>query len=63
MLDLVWESTDTKQAAERLRKLLDIQDGTDPRIVLDMQVGRLTHEALAQLASKVNNLRNILRSP
>ena len=63
MLDLVWESTDTKQAAERLRKLLDIQDGTDPRIVLDMQVGRLTHEARAQLASNVNNLRNILRSP
>lgn len=62
VLDAVWGSADEDVAAERLRVLLGVDDASDPRIkvVLDMQVSRLTESARAEISANIEHLRQIL---
>lgn len=60
VLETVWESRGREDAAERLRALLDISDGTSPEIVLDLQLDRFTVERRQQLARDAANLREAL---
>jgi DNA gyrase/topoisomerase IV subunit A len=60
VMDLLWEATDREEAAERLRDLLNV-DGGDPRVVLDLQLWRLTKEGRDKLAETVREMRELLR--
>ncbi|CAA9370893.1 MAG: hypothetical protein AVDCRST_MAG32-537, partial [uncultured Nocardioides sp.] len=46
------------EAAERLRRLLGAT--ADPRVLLDMRVGRLTGEERQRLARDADQLRRLL---
>ncbi len=59
VMELLWEATDSEEAAERLRDLLTV-DGGDPRVVLDLQLRRFTSEARAELAETVRQTRERL---
>ena len=59
VMDLLWEAADSEQAAERLRDLLKV-DGGDPRVVLDLQLWRLTKEGRDKLAETVREMRELL---
>lgn len=60
VVDAVWESKDIEEATERVRELLDLGD-TDPTVVLDMQISRLTKEMRDQITARVHHLREALR--
>jgi DNA gyrase/topoisomerase IV subunit A len=60
VMDLLWEAADREQAAERLRDLLKV-DGGDPRVVLDLQLWRLTKEGRDMVAETVREMRELLR--
>jgi len=58
VVDAVWDARDEDEAAERLRGLLG---GTaDPRVLLDMRLGRLTAEERKRLAGDADELRRLL---
>ena len=65
VLAAVWTSADDEAAAERLRVLLGVEDANDPsiRIVLDMQMYRLTESARAEIGDNIEYLRQILSWP
>lgn len=65
VLDTVWTSPDDEAAAERLRVLLGVDDANDPRIriVLDMQMYRLTENARAEISANIEHLRQVLSRP
>lgn len=58
--DLIWNSTDTEDAAQSLREVLQIPPGTDPRVVLDMQLSKLTRNAREGLHRRAQELRELL---
>jgi DNA gyrase/topoisomerase IV subunit A len=60
VVDLVWAATDDEEASSRLRDLLGIDERVDPRVVLDMQVWRLTESARGELAADLEQLRREL---
>jgi DNA gyrase/topoisomerase IV subunit A len=60
VIDVVWAAADREEAAERLSELFDVENGADPRVILDMQMERLTKEARDELAAEVARLRNVL---
>ena len=58
VVEAVWDSRDEAEAAERLRRLLGAT--ADPRVLLDMRVGRLTGEERQRLARDADQLRRLL---
>jgi len=65
VLDTVWTSADDEAAADRLRMLLGVEGANDPRIriVLDMQMYRLTESARAEITANIEHLRQVLTRP
>lgn len=58
VMDAVWKSRDEDEAAEQVRGLLGAT--ADPRVILDMQLGRLTAEGRQRLADDAHELRQRL---
>lgn len=60
VIDVVWGSANEAEALKRLQELLDLEDGAPVRLVLDMQMQRLTEEARSRVASDIEDLRTSL---
>jgi DNA gyrase/topoisomerase IV subunit A len=58
VVDAVWDARDEDEAAERLRGLLGAT--ADPRVILDMPLGRLAAEERKRLAGAADELRRLL---
>lgn len=57
---VIWSSRSESEAEERLRDLLGVQDGSPARLVLDMQMRRLTEDARSRLTQDIEDLRELL---
>jgi DNA gyrase/topoisomerase IV subunit A len=53
VVDVIWSSRSEGEAEGRLRDLLGVQDGTPARLVLDMQMRRLTEDARSRLTQEI----------
>jgi DNA gyrase/topoisomerase IV subunit A len=60
VVDVIWSSRSEGEAEGRLRDLLGVQDGTPARLVLDMQMRRLTEDARSRLTQEIEDLRGLL---
>jgi len=61
ILELVSSSADPDEAEERIRDLLDVQVPGLSRVVLDMQVFRLTGSEREKLSERTRELRRLVR--
>jgi hypothetical protein len=57
VVNALCQSRDREDAAERIRKLLSIQDGAPPEVVLYMQLASLTTERRLDLAHNIPDLK------
>lgn len=60
VVDVIWGSSTEAEALERLRALLELEDGAPVRLVLDMQFQRLTGDARSRVADDIEELRKFL---
>ena len=60
VVDVIWGSATEAEALKGLRELLDLDDEAPVRLVLDMQMQRLTGEARSHVASDIAELRKSL---
>ena len=58
VVEAVWDARDEAEAVERLHRLLGVP--ADPRVVLDMRLGRLTAEGRERLREEADDLRRRL---
>jgi DNA gyrase/topoisomerase IV subunit A len=61
ILELVSSSADPDEAEERIRDLLDLQVPGLSRVVLDLQVFRLTASEREKLSERTRELRRLVR--